>query len=58
MRGRVTRVPLVVGDLVTSYLRPDDQFVVVDFDRRAGMVQCRSDSGLFWCARSVLRRVE
>lgn len=50
-------MPFDLGDVVSTYLRPAERFTIVGTDRY--MVQLRSiDGGEFWCARSVLTRIE
>lgn len=59
LKKRGKPMPLKPGDAVVSYMRPDQRYIVVDINRAGKMVQCRTEAGdAFWCARTVLRRVE
>lgn len=55
---RPTPIPLAPGDVVTSHMRPDVQYTVIERDSHMVRVRSLLDGGEGWLARSVLRRVE
>lgn len=57
-RKKETPVPLAPGDQVTSYMRPDLTYTVVDRGAHMVLVRSNEDGGESWISRTVLRRVD
>lgn len=57
-KKKVKTMPLQPGDQVTSLMRPDITYTVVERSSHLVKVSSNLDGGEGWVSRSVLRRVE
>lgn len=57
-RKKEAPVPLAPGDQVTSFMRPDITYTVVDRGSHMVRIKNNEDGDEGWVSRSVLRRVE
>lgn len=56
--ARTPRAPLEPGEVVSSQMRPDLRYEVLERSAHMVLVRSLADGGEGWIARSVLYRVE